>query len=64
MKNPTLERGPKVSMPINEPQITITSGVRQPGADVARGVLSVAVMSFPADALLVAAANRSGVRAG
>jgi hypothetical protein len=29
IKNPKVERGPKVSMPIKHPHTTITSGVRQ-----------------------------------
>ncbi len=47
MKKPTLERGPKVSMPISDPQMMITSGVRQPKPDAGRVAPSIAAMSFP-----------------
>jgi hypothetical protein len=48
MKNPKIERGPNVSMPIRQPHTTITSGVRQVAAvGTGRRSPSVAAMQIP-----------------
>src|SRR3954453_11231459 len=44
-KNPNVERGPNVNMPIRHPQMMITSGVRQFAAGVDRRSAFVAVMA-------------------
>jgi hypothetical protein len=44
MKKPKAERGPKVSMPIKQPQTTITNGVRRPSATDGGGLRSMAVI--------------------
>ena len=47
MKKPTLERGPNVSIPISDPQITITSGVRQRKFVACETPFVVAMCVFP-----------------